>query len=154
MDTKICITCKQNKPLSEYSIDKTRKSKKQNKCVECAKDYAKDYYKRKLDLRKSKDKVRRTRGRQLLWDYLLEHPCVDCGESDPLFLDFDHLENKKSNVSKLILCRKKTLVEEILKCEVRCVRCHRIKNQMEQNWYDGLVRSGKYLGWFEEFISQ
>ena len=62
--------------------------------------------------------------------YLLDHPCVDCGEKDPLVLEFDHVRGeKKREVSKL-LCNGyawKTIRAEIKKCVVRCANCHRHK---------------------------
>lgn len=69
--------------------------------------------------------------RGIIRDYLSCHPCVDCGESNPLCLDFDHVRGtKEMNVSKAL---RKTgtwsidrLLNEIRKCEVRCANCHRI----------------------------
>jgi len=64
-----------------------------------------------------------------VWDYLSQHPCVDCGESNILFLEFDHRFDKKEWVSFLI--RKhasiNAIISEIAKCDVRCIGCHRTR---------------------------
>ena len=61
-------------------------------------------------------------------NYLLHHPCVDCGEKDVRVLDFDHVRGKKyKSVSKMLSGSHSIdrLIEEIKKCEVRCANCHR-----------------------------
>ena len=44
--------------------------------------------------------VHRRRNFAELIEFLASHPCTDCGESDPVVLDFDHLpgEVKRFNV--------------------------------------------------------
>ena len=63
--------------------------------------------------------------------------CVDCGESDPRVLDFDHINTKRHNISTLL--RKEyswdSILEEASNCVVRCANCHRIKTAIEQNHY-------------------
>lgn len=70
------------------------------------------------------------RGKKREWvnEYLLAHPCTDCGEGDPDVLDFDHVRGvKKANVSNLISSGNslRALIEEVAKCDVRCANCHR-----------------------------
>ena len=62
-----------------------------------------------------------------MFAYLDVHPCVDCGERDPLVLDFDHRSDKIAEVSVLVGrgADWTTIAEEIAKCEVRCANCHR-----------------------------
>lgn len=71
-------------------------------------------------------------------DYLLTHPCVDCGETNPLVLDFDHVDDdKEANVSQLIAndYSFERIKEEIAKCEVRCGNCHRRVTAKRENWW-------------------
>ena len=54
------------------------------------------------DVRKAQ-KNQRMRKRKLSFDYLLGHPCVDCGESNPIVLEYDHRENKSFNTQKKVV---------------------------------------------------
>jgi hypothetical protein len=69
---------------------------------------------------------RRHRSRAHLMAYLREHPCVLCGEADPVVLDFDHLRDKVWEVTNLARYGGwSRLLAEIEKCRVLCANCHR-----------------------------
>ena len=55
--------------------------------------------------------------------------CVDCGIKNHIVLDFDHLRDKKYNISKMVRdgFPWKVIKKEIEKCEVVCANCHRIR---------------------------
>jgi DNA-binding NarL/FixJ family response regulator len=58
--------------------------------------------------------------------------CKDCGEKNHIVLDFDHLHNKKYNISRMIHdgFSWKAIAKEIEKCEVVCANCHRIRTHL------------------------
>jgi len=71
-------------------------------------------------------------------DYLATHPCIDCGESDVVVLEFDHRDpgTKLENVARLIHTGTLAAVQaEIEKCDVRCGNCHRIRTANQFGWY-------------------
>jgi hypothetical protein len=75
------------------------------------------------------------RARDYVADYLSTHPCVDCGESDPIVLTFDHVRGEKSNdIANMIGAGRvlETIAAEIEKCEVRCFNCHAIRTHGRQ----------------------
>jgi hypothetical protein len=77
----------------------------------------------------------------LVYEYLKKHPCVDCGEDNPVVLEFDHVGDKTSNVADLISQRSSVsrLKNEMSRCEVRCANCHRIKTAERGGWYNGVL---------------
>jgi ArsR family metal-binding transcriptional regulator len=92
---------------------------------------------RKADAMKSRDK-RRADLQQFILEYLSSHPCVDCGESDPVVLDFDHVRDEKRMGICLMVNQayaRQVLETEIAKCDVRCANCHRRRTAKEQGSY-------------------
>jgi predicted transcriptional regulator len=69
----------------------------------------------------------RERNLRHIVDVLTFGGCVDCGERDPIVLEFDHVGRKRANISKLVdAASLQRLKEEIAECEVRCANCHRM----------------------------
>lgn len=119
----------------------SRKTRKHRLCSICRRAYYKDNYQQnKVRYLGRIGKYRLDRKellRNIVWDYLLLHPCVDCGETDPIVLDFDHLSDKDSGISVLVnnASSVQTLQAEIAKCSVRCANCHRRKTAQDGNYW-------------------
>jgi hypothetical protein len=58
--------------------------------------------------------------------------CVDCGITNHIVLDFDHLRDKKYNISRMIHdgFSWAAIKKEIAKCEVVCANCHRVRTHI------------------------
>ena len=77
--------------------------------------------------RARKQVLRRERTAYLL-DFFSSRPCVDCGEQDPVVLEFDHLDAgaKRFEIGSALAYRAwKDIRAEMEKCEVVCANCHR-----------------------------
>lgn len=142
---KKCTKCKNEKLLTDFNKNKKRKDGYNNICRICSNQKSRDYYFENKE-EHSKNVSQRNKNikldnRRKLFEYYLTHPCVDCGERDPIVLEFDHKGNKKIEVSKLVSNSYswETIMEEINKCDVRCANCHR-------------RRTAKQFGWYKEFI--
>lgn len=142
MDTKTCNCCKLSKPLTDFGNNGSKADKKQPYCKACGSLRDKKHYE---DNSHRRDKVKesriecRIRNREFVLAYLLEHPCVDCGERNPLFLDFDHVRGKKTmGISSASNhgWSMSSLKSEIAKCDIRCLKCHRVKTAKEQGWFE------------------
>lgn len=135
-------------PLDKYFAKRSdNKDGLQNSCRECQSIYHKEHYKERTDY--YKDKSRRTnaeyrkRNLQFIVDFLKEHPCVDCGEKDPIVLEFDHRErkDKECNISRMHTCHLDKLIKEMNKCDVRCSNCHKRKTAKQLNFYKDINMS-------------
>lgn len=144
-ETKRCTKCGTEKSLSEFrKKDLLRLS---SHCNDCQRAYLRDHYRRNKEHYIQKAKKRSTEvgqeNRGKIIEYLSTHPCVDCGESDPRVLEFDHVNGKKQkDIAVMIYDYPWYKVEaEIAKCEIRCANCHRRRTHQSQGWWKKFSRN-------------
>jgi len=145
MTDKACSKCGDVYDISQYPWS-IRGVKRHSKCPKCRSEERIDYYNRhkeeELAYKYERQVSKREEARIFAFNYLKEHPCVDCGESDPIVLSFDHVRGtKKMNISQMINQGYgiETLQAEIDKCEVRCMNCHmRIEKKRRGTIYPGV----------------
>ena len=75
---------------------------------------------------------------KIVYNYLKDHPCVDCGITDIRVLDADHIDptmkiNTRSNLGKTRGIQ--VIIDELNKCDIRCANCHRIRHFEENAIY-------------------
>jgi hypothetical protein len=78
------------------------------------------------------------RNRRFLYDYMVDKSCADCGESDMVVLEFDHVRGEKAgNISRAVaeVWSIERIEVEIAKCEVVCCNCHRRRTGSRAGWY-------------------
>ena len=145
-EMKVCTKCDGEKSVELFSWKTKRKRKSRSMCKDCHSAYRRQHYldnkelyidkARRWDEANKADHLRMLR--QYVWDYLLEHPCLECGEPDPIVLEFDHVRGIKiDTISSMMgsVVSLKRLKDEIAKCEVRCANCHRRKTAKERGWH-------------------
>jgi hypothetical protein len=128
--TKRCGRCGDEKQLVEFAWRRKHKGQRDNYCRPCRAAYHREHYLKnrqryieKAAKRTQKAVEERTR---LLLEYFAENPCADCGEADPVVLEFDHLGKKNFGVSYGIRNYNwQRVLDEMASCEVVCANCHR-----------------------------
>ncbi|HET9197259.1 MAG TPA: hypothetical protein VFN92_03270 [Solirubrobacterales bacterium] len=125
-----CGRCKEEKPLDEFAWRRQARGQRDNYCRPCRSAYHREHYlankQRYIDNAARRKKVLLQERFIFLMAYFGDHPCVDCGESDPIVLEFDHLRDKKFGIATGIRNRNwSDVLEEIAKCDVVCANCHR-----------------------------
>lgn len=139
MSTKVCSRCRLELPASEFA--QHHRDGLQSMCKPCNRDYQRDHYRRnRADyLGKGADWTASRRADNLtkILAYLAQHPCADCGETDPLVLHFDHTRGVKlAEVSSLYSSGSSwvRILAEIAKCDVRCAVCHCKRHARAGGW--------------------
>lgn len=131
MEIKVCPRCGPQ-PVVNFNIKNKLTGRLQPLCKSCQNANTRRWY--AANKQQQLQNVYRRRRRykaevdDLIFSYLSTHPCIDCGETDIVVLDFDHVRGKKMFNIAQIAGRGFTLkkiAEEIAKCEVRCANCHR-----------------------------
>jgi len=81
----------------------------------------------------------RVKVREKLLDFLSTKKCMDCGEKDPIVLEFDHKKpkDKFKSIAKMLSGHYSwdSIYKEIVKCDIRCANCHRRKSYIQFNCF-------------------
>ena len=80
-------------------------------------------------------KTERERKKMFLTLFKLANGCAICGvNDDPICLDLDHIDRgtKRHSIGDLPSKSWKTLINELVKCQVLCAICHRLKTESER----------------------
>ena len=127
---KRCPRCGLVKPASAFG---PAKGSLQTYCRPCIRIVWREWYYRQPNRKRYLEKVavrrRRltARNRQMLRE-IKERPCFDCGGSFPYYvMDFDHLEDKVREVSRMTTYGPQQVLAEMAKCDLVCANCHRIR---------------------------
>jgi hypothetical protein len=157
-EKRVCSKCGFLKEATEFPFRNKVKGTRHSYCLPCGRSLSKNHYKNNVPYYVRKAHLRRKELldgiNEKLFDYLEHHSCVDCGESDPVVLEFDHVRGEKSyNVSAMgwLVLAWDSLLKEIEKCEVRCANCHRRKTAERRGSYrykrrlDSLAESKDHL---------
>jgi hypothetical protein len=141
LEVQECSHCKEKKPLDDFHKNPRKKLGVNIICKSCWKIYHHEHYLKNIDKYKERAnanrEIYREKARAIVLKYL-ENGCIDCGERRIVVLEFDHRENKKCCISKLLAGRTRKiepLIEELEKCDVRCANCHRVKTARDFNWW-------------------
>jgi L-lysine 2,3-aminomutase len=137
--------CNEAKDDLDFSVKRTSSDgtvlARQSRCKECMKMLMKKHYTSNKDYYKAKARTHDSNHYEIFLEILKTKSCVDCGETDPVVLDFDHTGDKVMSIAHMLQKRLSwtTILAEMEKCEVRCANCHRRKTAKQLNWKRALL---------------
>jgi len=138
---RTCTKCFLQKPIEEFGWKDRSINKRHAVCKECtAKRSSEWYYKNRehhIQNAAGNSKSYRAQAGEYIYQYLLDHPCVDCGETDPIVLEFHHLGDKSDDVASMVGrgYSLEKIKAEIEKCDVLCGNCHKRRTARERGWF-------------------
>jgi hypothetical protein len=129
MSTKTCTKCGLPKDENEFGWE--RPGHRHAACKPCRVDERMVSYEgnkeKELKYKWERQVAKREEACLYVFTYLTQHPCQECGESDPLVLTFHHVcGTKKNNVSQMVNqgYSLRAIQEEISKTIILCANCH------------------------------
>jgi len=126
MRQKRCSKCQAKKPLSAFA---KKSGKLQLYCRECNRAYSRAYYAQDKAKQCARVQRRREYLRSRFFAVRAASKCADCGEADPVVLDFDHRPSEEKLTEVTVLVHNgyswAVIAREIAKCDVVCANCHR-----------------------------
>ena len=125
-----CGRCRIEKPVEEFAWRRRARGQRDNYCRTCRADCKQEHYaanrQRYIEAAIQRKRAIVAERVAYLIGYFEAHPCVDCGETDLVVLEFDHLRDKEFGIGTGFRDRNwQSVLDEMAKCEVVCANCHR-----------------------------
>lgn len=139
---RLCGRCHEVKPFNDFAWRRRASGQLDNYCRSCRAAYKQEHYaanrERYISLAARRKHALAVERAEYLVRYFSTHPCADCGEVDPLVLEFDHRGDKAFDIARGLRDRSwDALSNEIAKCDVVCANCHRRRTALR----GGFVRA-------------
>jgi hypothetical protein len=133
--------------VSEFNWRRKRRMQRDNLCRSCRSEYHREHYQanrqRYIDQARERKQALAVERTTYLVAYFGNHPCADCGETDPVILEFDHLRDKLFDIGQSLPYRSwQAILDEIAKCEVVCANCHRRRTAKRRGSVRALLMEG------------
>lgn len=124
--------------MGEFAKNRARTDGLQTQCRTCVKATNARHYKKNAEVQKERSRRYVEANQVKVWEYLAKHPCVACGEDDPVVLEFDHREPKEKTMAisaAIFEWSWMRIAAEIEKCDVLCANCHRRKTARQRGYF-------------------
>jgi hypothetical protein len=99
-----CGRCQELQPLELFAWRRKARKQRDNYCTGCRAEYKREHYaanrSRYIARARTRKQVLAVERAAYLVELFRACPCVDCGETDPLVLEFDHLGDKSFDISR------------------------------------------------------
>jgi len=138
--------CREFLPLRAFAYRSKKSRRRQAHCKQCQRLYARQHYRNNSEKHNQRRYENQKKyvaiNQRSILAYLNGKCCADCGESDPIVLEFDHVRGKKrSEIGRMLWnATWPVIARELEKCDVRCANCHRRKTARDFKWFksDGM----------------
>jgi hypothetical protein len=125
-----CYRCGELKPAEEFAWRRKARGQRDSFCRPCRAGYHREHYLANRERYIEQARVQKQRlmleRTKFLIKFFKANPCVECGEQDPVVLEFDHLRDKSFAIGAGLAGRNwDSVLREMEKCEVVCANCHR-----------------------------
>jgi hypothetical protein len=147
-----CYRCGDTKPAEAFAWRRRERGQRDSFCRPCRKAYGREHYlaNRARYIEQARQQTARLQleRTRFLLDFFVTHPCSDCGETDPVVLEFDHLRDKAFNIGEALSRRNwQAILDEIAKCEVVCANCHRRRTAVRRGALRSLLARERSPEW-------
>jgi len=136
MKTKKCSTCKEIKPINEFTKKRTSTDGLASQCRVCTRKCVRNHYYNNKQYYFDKNKRKKKKIKDWLENYKKDKVCIRCGESRFYCLDFHHRikEEKEYCVTDAyVFGTWRFIKKEIDKCDILCANCHRELHWLENH---------------------
>ncbi len=144
-----CGRCGESKSPDEFAWRRKALGQRHNMCRPCHSVYHHEHYsankQRYITQARERKRALAIERTEWLLTYFDSHPCADCGESDPVVLEFDHRRDKQFNIGAVLPYRRwSSVLEEIAKCDVVCANCHRRRTARRVGSVRSVLAAARY----------